>query len=121
MASKSDSLPADKLEQYERLVATIPDVERKGATNPYTSLNGNMFSHMDPSGMVSLRLPVGPREEFLARYQTKLKEAYGIVQKEYVVVPASLLANTEEVQPWFAKSYEYARTLKAKPTKKSKV
>ena len=36
---------ADNLRLYEEaLVATQPNVERKGATHPYTSLNGNMFS-----------------------------------------------------------------------------
>jgi hypothetical protein len=28
--------PADKLELYEKLVATRPEVERRGATMPYT-------------------------------------------------------------------------------------
>jgi hypothetical protein len=39
-AAKKNNIPADKLELYEKLVATNPKVERKGAANPYTSLNG---------------------------------------------------------------------------------
>ena len=35
---------AENLKLYEKLVATNPDVERKGDTMPYTSLNGLMFS-----------------------------------------------------------------------------
>lgn len=38
------------LERYERLVATIPGVERKGRTLPYTSLNGHMFSFLGEGG-----------------------------------------------------------------------
>jgi hypothetical protein len=29
---------------YEKLVATVPGLARRGAANPYTSLNGNMFT-----------------------------------------------------------------------------
>lgn len=35
---------------YERLVATIPGLVRKGATMPYTSVNGNMTSYVDKAG-----------------------------------------------------------------------
>lgn len=43
-AQKKAKAPSDKVEWYEKLVATNPSVERKGATHPYTSLNGHMFS-----------------------------------------------------------------------------
>lgn len=36
MAKAAAGIPADKLECYEKLVATNPTVERKGATMPYT-------------------------------------------------------------------------------------
>ena len=84
MAAKSKASAApDKVALYEKLVATDPSIERKGATNPYTSLNGHMFSRLDPSGKMALRLPAGEREEFLKKYKTTLFHAYGIVQKEY--------------------------------------
>jgi len=47
-------------------------------------------------------------------------EAYGIVQREYVTVPNALLANNEELEPYFKMSCEYARSLKPNPTKRSK-
>jgi len=47
MGKKTAEAPArSKLELYERVVATVPGVERKGATIPYTSLNGHMFSYL---------------------------------------------------------------------------
>jgi len=115
---KTNDIPPEKLELYEKLVATNPDIERKGATVPYTSLNGNMFSYLHASGAMALRLPAGEREKFLAKYKTKLFEAYGIVQKEYVTVPDALLAKTNELKPYFKMSYEYAKSLKPKPAKK---
>ena len=120
MAKPASPVPAEILEQYERLVATIPDVPRKGATVPYTSVNGNMFSYLSKEGTLALRLPTGPREEFLARYETTLTSAYGVVQKEYVDVPAWLLADTQKLAPWFAASYTYTSGLRPKPTTRTK-
>jgi hypothetical protein len=115
---KKSDIPADKLQLYEKLVATNPNVKRKGAANPYTSLNGHMFSLLQPPGTLALRLPEGQREEFLKKYMTKLFEAYGAVMREYVTVPDALLKNTKELQKYFESSYEYVKSLKPKPTKK---
>jgi TfoX/Sxy family transcriptional regulator of competence genes len=38
--------------------------------------------------------------------------------QEYVAVPAALLRNTKELKKYINLSYEYAKTLKPKPTKK---
>ena len=114
----SSKVPADKLELYEKLVATIPKVERKGAANPYTSLNGHMFTYLNPTGSLALRLPADEREKFLKKYKTTLFEAYGAVMKEYVTVPDSLLKNTKALSKYFALSYEYVASLKPKPSKK---
>jgi hypothetical protein len=111
-------MPADMLALYEQVVATVPGVERKGAKVPYTSLNGNMYSYLDADGTMVLRLAASDRREFLDRYQTQLHTAYGVVQKEYVDVPQSLLRDLPSVSRYFALSYEYARTLKPKATKR---
>jgi len=57
----------DPLALYEQLVATIPGVERKGDTIPYTSVNGHMFSNLTKAGKLALRLPEDEREAFIAR------------------------------------------------------
>jgi TfoX/Sxy family transcriptional regulator of competence genes len=102
---------------YDRLIATIPSIERKGAANPYTSLNGNMFTLLHQSRL-AIRLPEDRREEFLKKYKTKLFEAYGTVMEEYVAVPATLLRNERELKKYLELSYEYAKTLKTKPSRK---
>jgi hypothetical protein len=112
--------PLDKLELYEKLVATNPKIERKGATVPYTSLNGHMFSYLSKQGKVALRLPAGEREAFLKKYKARLCEAYGRVQPEYVEVPDSLLSSTLELKKFFDRSYEYVGSLKPKPGAKKK-
>ena len=114
------AVPADKLELYEKLVETNPKVERKGATVPYTSLNGHMFSYLSKEGKLALRLPPEEREGFLRKYKTRLCEAYGVVQKEYVEVPDWLLASTRELKKYFDSSYGYVGSLKPKPTARKK-
>ena len=115
---KKSPIPAEKVALYEKAVATLPGVERKGADNPFTSLNGNMFSLLSAqTETLALRLPKEEREAFLKKYKSKLFEAYGAVMKEYVTVPDSLLKNTKELQKYMALSYEYAKTLKSKASK----
>jgi hypothetical protein len=119
MAKPSSPVFAEKLEWFEKLVATNPTIERKGSTVPYTAVNGHMFTYLTAAGL-ALRLPDGLREEFLAKYNTKLYEVSGVVQKEYVLVPDALLANTTELKPYFDLSHAYAGTLKPKAAKKAK-
>jgi hypothetical protein len=116
MGKPAPKAPAESVALYEALLATNPEIERKGATMPYTSVNGNMFSFLTPDGTLALRLPEADREAFLKRYKTTLCEQYGVVMKEYVRVPPSLLQNTRELATYLAVSYRYACTLKAKPT-----
>src|SRR4051812_21830956 len=108
--------PADKVTSYEKLVATNPNVKRKGATMPYTSVNGHMFSILTPSGTLALRLPTAERESFLRKYKSRLSVQYGIVMKEYVEVPDALLNRTAELAKYFHLSYSYVSALKPKPT-----
>jgi hypothetical protein len=110
----------DKLLLYERLVATNPLVERKGATVPYTSLNGHMFSYLSKAGKLALRLPPESRDSFLKKYKAKLCEAYGVVQPEYVEVPDALLTATAELKKFFDLSFAYVSAMKPKPATKKK-
>src|SRR5258705_7854137 len=118
MADKKNSPASETVILYEKLIATIPKLERKGAANPYTSMNGNMFTILHQSRTLAIRLPEDEREQFLKKYKTSLFEAYGAVMKEYVTVPDALLKKTKELQKYLELSYEYAKSLKSKPTKK---
>jgi TfoX/Sxy family transcriptional regulator of competence genes len=119
MKAKSLGLSHDERSAlYEKLIATHPKIESKGAANAYTSVNGNMFSLLRPSSEMALRLPMDEREKFLKKYKTKLYEAYGSVMPEYVSVPDAVLQKNGEMKKYLAISYEYASGLKAKATKK---
>jgi hypothetical protein len=110
------AVPAESLAAYQRLVATIPGLERKGATMPYTSVNGHMFSYLDSSGVLALRLGDADRAAFMERYNARLQVAHGVTQKEYVAVPVDLLEQTAELGPWFAASHAHVSGLRPKAT-----
>jgi hypothetical protein len=111
---------AENLRLYEQLVATVPDLERKGATMPYTSRNGHMFSFLTKEGTLALRLPEDERGSFIKKYKTGLCEQHGVIMKEYVVVPDGLLRKTKDLQKYFRMSHEYVGGLKPKPTTRKK-
>ncbi len=111
---KTGRSPAESFDLYDRLIRTNPKIERKGATNPYTSANGHMFTHMNPEGSLAIRLPSDELEKFLKKYKTTRSEAYGVVRKDWAVVFDDLLEKTKELQKYLALSFEYAKTLKPK-------
>lgn len=120
MAKKTapSTIAADRIDAYDRLIATRPGIERKGATIPYTSLNGHMTSYLADTGSLVLRLSPDDRARFLAEQQTTLHVAYGTIQKEFVDVPDELFLDTAAIGPWFAASLDWIATLKPKPTKR---
>ena len=112
---KSNSpISAQTLALYEKLVATNPAVERKGATVPYTSANGTMFSFLTASGTLALRLPPDQLEPFFKKFNTTHPLAYGKVMKDWAAVPDSLLANTKEMRKYFDLSFQHAARKKSK-------
>jgi TfoX/Sxy family transcriptional regulator of competence genes len=116
--TNKSATPNPKVVLYEKLIATIPGLERKGDANPYTAINGNMFTLLHQSSRLAIRLPDDKREEFVKKYKTTLFEAYGCVMKEYVAVPDAMLENTKELKKYLEFSYAYAKTLKAKASRK---
>src|SRR5687768_2792227 len=85
MAKKDAShLPPGRLEAYERLVATVPGLERKGAGLPNTSVNGHMTSFLAEDGTLALRLSADDRALFIAEHDAAPHSAHGTTMKEYV-------------------------------------
>jgi hypothetical protein len=70
--AKKSKIPPAKLDLYEKLIATHPEIERKGAVHPYTSLNGHMFTYLDQTGTMGIRLPEDEVEAFLRKCKTTL-------------------------------------------------
>ena len=111
---KVSKIPSDKLALYEKLIATIPELERKGDVHPYTSANGHMFTYLDQTGTMGMLIPKAEVEPFLAKYKTTMFESYGVIKKDWVQVPDALLSKTAELKKYLALSYAQAKSLKPK-------
>lgn len=106
------------LELYENLIELFSEVERKGKTMPYTSMNGHMFSFLDKEGILGLRLSEEDRDLFIKEHKSELMVQHGRTMKEYVIVPQSLLSAPKKLSKYFKQSYTYVASLKPKPSKK---
>lgn len=113
-AKRKSAIPAESLDLYEKLISSIPKIERKGDVHPYTSVNGHMFSYLDQTGTLGMRLPAEEVDAFLKKYKTTMFESYGVVKKDWVTVPAALLRNTKELKKYLEMSYECTKALKPK-------
>jgi hypothetical protein len=107
-------IPDAKIALYDKLIATNPKITRKGKTNPYTSHNGHMFTHLAPPGVLAIRLSPADVEAFIKKYKTTLFETHGVVKKDWVVVPDRLLTRTAELASYLELSYRFVKTLKPK-------
>jgi len=111
--------PPEALEQYLAVVAASSgDCEVKGAKNPYTALNGNMFSFLAPDGTMALRLSEELAAEFGASYDTGPVLQYGSVMRGYRSVPRALLADTDALVLWFDRAFDWVATLPVKSTRR---
>ena len=103
--------------EYEALVSAQWSMEVKGSANPYTSLNGNMFSFLDKAGNLAVRLSPEERNAHNSTYGLGPVEQYGSVMKDYVWVPEEVLERADQTEQLMQDAIRFARSLKPKPTK----
>src|SRR3984885_1699563 len=120
MGESTPAAYAANLAFYEKVLAAVPGVERKGDKVPYASHNGHMFTYLSKAGVMALRLPEKDREAFLKKYAARLCMQYGVVQKEYVDVPDSLLRNLEKLAKYLKASFFSPSKIKPKTPGKKK-
>jgi TfoX/Sxy family transcriptional regulator of competence genes len=109
--------PPELVEVFEAVFPGPPAVARQMFGYPAGFVNGNMFMGLYQHNMV-LRLPDGPRAELLAMEGAATFEPMaGRPMKEYVVVPATLLASPEDLEPWVAKALAHGASLPPKAAK----
>ena len=105
---------------YDEIWAAFPEVERKGKSVPYTSMNGNMFSFVSKIGEMAFRVSKDVQKEYLENYGATESIQHGRVMKEYIDVPEKYCEDMDFLNELCAKSIAHAKTLKPKPTKKKK-
>ncbi len=119
--SKSASrIPPEAVTAFDKVLAAIPGVERKGAASAYTSVNGNMFSFLTEEGGIALRMAKDERQALLDKGQADVCIQYNTVMKDYALFPLADLKRTAAMTKRFKACYAYAKTLPAKATTKKK-
>ena len=108
---RAASDPSESLERYRAMAASVPGIAVKGKANPYTALNGTMFSFLDQSGVICLRLPKAQHTAFLAKYGPRPVAHRGAVTEDYVAIPDTVARDPAALAALFAISVAYAETL----------
>jgi TfoX/Sxy family transcriptional regulator of competence genes len=85
-------------------------------------VNGNMFTGVFESS-IWIRLSQQDQAEFLGKFKDakQFEPMAGRPMKDYIVVPESVLGNTELLNLWMKRSYDFTSSMpekKAKPKKK---
>ena len=118
MEKKKPDAPEERVELYDKVIATVPDQKRKGAASAYTSLNGHMFSFVDKSGDFAFRYSEKRKKELIEELDGKESIQYNSVMRGYVVFPDDVMGDFDKLVELFRESHEYIASLPPKPTKK---
>lgn len=119
MADKC-TIPADCIEAYDKLVARVPGLQRKGAKSKYTSRNGHMFSFLTQEGRLAIRLGKEEQEAFIKKHKAEYVYQHGCMMHGYVLVPDKMFRRPASIGPYFERSYAYIGSLPPKATTRSK-
>ncbi len=79
-----------------------------------------MFSFLDPTGVMALRLSDELTEQFRSEFESGPVMQYNSVMRGYSSVPPELLADSDTLVEWFDRSYDWIGTLPPKDTKRTK-
>lgn len=109
MADRSRNLAV-----YRELVARFFGDIVKGKANPYTSMNGNMYSFLDGDSRICLRMSEPDRLAFAKAYGTEPVKQYGAIMRGYVAIPESDLADASGLAEAFEACHRYATSLPKK-------
>lgn len=119
MADKC-TIPADCIAAYDKLVARVPGLQRKGAKSKYTSRNGHMFSFLTQEGRLAIRLSKEEQEAFIKKHKAEYVYQHGCMMHGYVLVPDKMFRRPASIGPYFERSHAYIGTLPPKATTKGK-
>lgn len=114
MAKKKD-YPHDKvLALYEDIISNVQGLDCKGNKNPYTSVNGHMFSFIDREGKLSMRFSEDRKEELINKHDAGPSIQYNSVMRGYVLFPESMLKDKKTLIKYLKESLAYTSSLKPK-------
>ena len=116
MATATNKTDPAVLAAFDTMISGIKGVDRKGATMPYCSINGNMYAMISKADIIGIRLSENDLKAFFLVGGTPFEGVPGFVSKGYVAVPQAMLGDSRALQNWFKLSHAFASKLRPKPT-----
>lgn len=105
------------VDRYEQLLDVVPGADRKLVFGSPTCLvGGNMFFGVHPTGLF-VKLPEDAAAELLAEGGTPFTPMPGRPMGGFYVLPEG---DVSELTDWVRRSYDFAKSLPAKPAKAAK-
>jgi hypothetical protein len=102
---------------FDTMIGGVKGIERKGAAMPYVSISGNMYAMINKADAIGLRLGKDDIAAFVAENgPCPFEGTSGFVSKDYVAIPAAMLADTKTLRRWFKLSHAHAAALRPKKT-----
>lgn len=89
---------------------------RKMFGYPCGFVGGNMFTGLHQESLI-VRLAEKDRRELIGKGGAVFEPMAGRPMKEYVAVPAAVVADEKALRRWMARAFEYAASLPAKAPK----
>lgn len=99
---------------FDRVIAQIPEIERKGKTMPYTSDNGHMYSQVNKDGELGIRLSPEAGKAFMAEHGAGPFLSYGATMKDYVCIPEALMQDEQLLIDLMKQGQAYVMSLPGK-------
>ncbi|NNF33927.1 MAG: hypothetical protein HKN68_07450 [Saprospiraceae bacterium] len=104
----------EKVKLYDSILEVHPECIRKGKNNPYTSMNGHMFSMVTKEGQVAIRMSKDVRAKYMEEVNPEEVVTYNTMMKEYIEISDEMLNDQEAVLSLLDQSIEYIKTLRPK-------
>lgn len=104
----------ENLKKYDELVQKCSRFERKGKTMPYTSANGYMFSLLNKDGELGIRFSKEVQDKYIKEWESTLFKSYNAVMRGYVLVPAHMMDDLDNLAQYLDESYDYVMSLPPK-------
>ena len=109
--------PPDLVERFEAAVAGIEGLEtRKMFGYPAGFVGGHMVTGLHQESWI-VRLPDEARRERLDDGWTIFEPMPGRAMREYVALPADVIADPDTARTWVELAADHGRALPPKPTK----
>ncbi len=117
MATKWRKSPETLVATFGEVVPDDPRVERRQMFGyPCAFVNGNMFMGLHQENLL-VRLPDAERAALLDEGGAVFEPLPGRPMREYVTLPAGLLAVPAAIRPWAERALDYAAALPPKAAK----